>query len=275
MYALAAADGRERWRVETIGGVRSSPAVADGTVYVGNANGNVSAVAAADGSERWRFRTDRVVQSSPAVADGTVYVGSDDGRVYALGEGDRSVGSGGVVVPGTEVHLWLLEAALMAVGMIVGAGALAAGRRHRPKALYLGVFLATVCLSNAVLSIVSVVPTTSLPATARHYSSLYLLAVLGPSIGGVVMAGVGRWLVGKWRGRDGESSSAADQAAGSDSASDSDDHGACPSCGRSLDGGETFCPGCGHELTDERCPECASELEGFERFCPACGADLS
>ena len=38
-------------------------------------------------TERWRFETGAEVGSSPAVVDGTVYVGSTDGAVYALAEG--------------------------------------------------------------------------------------------------------------------------------------------------------------------------------------------
>jgi len=33
---------------------------------------------------KWKFNTGRAVDSSPAVADGAVYVGSDDGHIYAI-----------------------------------------------------------------------------------------------------------------------------------------------------------------------------------------------
>ena len=36
-------------------------------------------------SLKWRYGTFRRVKSSPAVANGVVYVGSDDGKVYAFG----------------------------------------------------------------------------------------------------------------------------------------------------------------------------------------------
>lgn len=38
-----------------------------------------------DGTGRWRFETGDWVYSSPAVVDGTVFVGSNDENVYALG----------------------------------------------------------------------------------------------------------------------------------------------------------------------------------------------
>ena len=72
------------WAYTTGGQVYSSPAVADGTVYIGSYDGNVYALDAATGHIRWTYTTSGTVDSSPAVADRTVYVGSDDGNVYAL-----------------------------------------------------------------------------------------------------------------------------------------------------------------------------------------------
>jgi outer membrane protein assembly factor BamB len=80
----AAAAGQLRWTCATGGAVFSSPAVADGTVYVGSHDGKVYALDAATGHPRWTHTTGGAVNSSPAVADGTVYVGSDDHQVYAL-----------------------------------------------------------------------------------------------------------------------------------------------------------------------------------------------
>jgi len=104
--------GEEVWSFETGDDVDSSPAVADGAVYVGSRDNNLYAVDASDGTEVWRFETDNGVFSSPAVADvsegtsdgsstqstnGTVYVGSRDSRLYAVDAED-----------GTEV--WSFEA---------------------------------------------------------------------------------------------------------------------------------------------------------------------
>ena len=46
----------------------------------------VYAIDAADGSERWSFETGGSVECSPAVVNGTVYVGSRDTQIYALTE---------------------------------------------------------------------------------------------------------------------------------------------------------------------------------------------
>ncbi|QRV15589.1 PQQ-binding-like beta-propeller repeat protein [Haloterrigena salifodinae] len=76
--ALALEDGRERWRFETGGPVRTAPAVADGAVYVGSADGAVYAIDAESGEREWRYQTDGRVETSPVVADGVVYACSDD-----------------------------------------------------------------------------------------------------------------------------------------------------------------------------------------------------
>ena len=69
----------ELWRVEVGGRVNSAPAVVDGVLYVGAANGGVFALDIATGSQVWQFNANNPISSSPAVVDGSVYVGSDNG----------------------------------------------------------------------------------------------------------------------------------------------------------------------------------------------------
>ena len=64
--------------------VNSSPAVANGVVYVGSDDNNVYALNASTGALLWSYTTGSTVVSSPAVANGVVYVGSSDDNVYAL-----------------------------------------------------------------------------------------------------------------------------------------------------------------------------------------------
>jgi len=65
----------ELWRFPTGDGVYSSPAVADGTVYVGSEDKNLYAIDAVTGKEKWRFPTGDRVYSSPAVANGIAMSG--------------------------------------------------------------------------------------------------------------------------------------------------------------------------------------------------------
>jgi outer membrane protein assembly factor BamB len=92
VYAFDLATGRRRWRFATQGAslnsgdfgfdrrtVQSSPAVANGTVFIGARDGFLYALDAATGALRWRVDHHvSWVNSSPAVADGVVYDGSSD-----------------------------------------------------------------------------------------------------------------------------------------------------------------------------------------------------
>ncbi len=82
-YALNASTGGLVWSYFTGSGSSSSPAVANGAVYIGG-NNNVSALNASTGTLLWSYTTGGQVTSSPAVANGVVYVGSNDNNVYAL-----------------------------------------------------------------------------------------------------------------------------------------------------------------------------------------------
>jgi outer membrane protein assembly factor BamB len=72
------------WQFKTLRAVVSSPAYADGTLYVGSADHNLYALKASDGSLRWKFQTDGSVASSPAIDQGRVFFGSIDGNFYAV-----------------------------------------------------------------------------------------------------------------------------------------------------------------------------------------------
>jgi outer membrane protein assembly factor BamB len=84
MYALDARTGAKVWAYPT-GSSPSSPAVANGVVYVGSSvDDNVYALNPATGAKLWSYSTGSYVDSSPAVANGVVYVGAGN-NVYAFG----------------------------------------------------------------------------------------------------------------------------------------------------------------------------------------------
>ncbi|MCW4055213.1 MAG: PQQ-binding-like beta-propeller repeat protein, partial [Candidatus Bathyarchaeota archaeon] len=89
IHALDASSGIELWNFSSLGSV-SSPAVADGILYVGSTDDRVYALNASTGNTIWSYTTGDCVFSSPCVADGKVFIGSDDGKVYAL---DASTGA--------------------------------------------------------------------------------------------------------------------------------------------------------------------------------------
>jgi outer membrane protein assembly factor BamB len=72
--------------------VDSSPAVANGAVYIGSPDHNLYALDATTGKLLWKYGTgDAISFSSPAVANGIVYVGSDDRTLHAV---DATSGKG-------------------------------------------------------------------------------------------------------------------------------------------------------------------------------------
>jgi outer membrane protein assembly factor BamB len=73
-----------KWSFHAGGPIISSPAIADGSVYVGSADHSVYALDQRTGALRWKFATGGRVSSSPAVAAGRLYVLSYDGNLYAL-----------------------------------------------------------------------------------------------------------------------------------------------------------------------------------------------
>lgn len=79
------------WQYETLGMVRSSPAVTDNKVFIGSDDGNVYCFDATSGALNWKFQTGGAVTSSPAVVGGICYVGSFDHNVYAISESSGSL----------------------------------------------------------------------------------------------------------------------------------------------------------------------------------------
>lgn len=73
-----------KWYFQTGGDVYSSPAVADGKVYVGSADHHLYCLDAYTGVQLWNFSIGHYLRSSPTVVNGKVYIGADDGNFYCL-----------------------------------------------------------------------------------------------------------------------------------------------------------------------------------------------
>ena len=84
LYALDAGTGQEKWSFNTEGEVVSSPTIAGRVVYVGSNDGRLYALDVETGQEKWRFKTGGPVASSPAIAGRVVYFSSLDGYLYAV-----------------------------------------------------------------------------------------------------------------------------------------------------------------------------------------------
>jgi outer membrane protein assembly factor BamB len=106
VYCFELATGARKWRFDTQGAtlnsgdfgydrrsIQSSPAVANGTVYIGARDGFLYALYAGTGALRWRFdHKISWVNSSPAVADAVVFAGSSDGHfLQAVSDSGREL----------------------------------------------------------------------------------------------------------------------------------------------------------------------------------------
>lgn len=85
--AEAASFSSLHWKFRTGGRIFSSPAIYQGTAFIGSEDKNLYAIDAKSGSLKWKFTTGGAVHSSPAVFNNTVYFGSYDGYYYALDAG--------------------------------------------------------------------------------------------------------------------------------------------------------------------------------------------
>jgi outer membrane protein assembly factor BamB len=78
------ASGKENWRFETNGKIRSTPLANAGRIYFGSWDQHVYALDASTGEEIWKFDTGGIVQSSPAIGEGMLFVGSRNPKIFAL-----------------------------------------------------------------------------------------------------------------------------------------------------------------------------------------------
>jgi outer membrane protein assembly factor BamB len=76
--------GGVKWAFKTGGPIVSSPAIADGVVYISSMDTHLYAIDQETGKEKWNFKSRMPIASSPAVAGGTLYFVSSSGALAAL-----------------------------------------------------------------------------------------------------------------------------------------------------------------------------------------------
>jgi outer membrane protein assembly factor BamB len=72
------------WQFACEDEVRSSPTIADGSLFVGCYDNNLYCLDASNGDFRWKYPTEGGICATPCVSQGMVVVGSEDGVMYAL-----------------------------------------------------------------------------------------------------------------------------------------------------------------------------------------------
>jgi outer membrane protein assembly factor BamB len=71
--------------------LKLAPAAAEGTVYVADREGTVSAISIDSGDPLWERDTDLPISGGPGLGEGLVLVGTSDGEVLALSQADGSL----------------------------------------------------------------------------------------------------------------------------------------------------------------------------------------
>jgi outer membrane protein assembly factor BamB len=77
--------GKAGWTVTTRARGESSPAIADGRVFVGSSDGRFYVLNLNSGAKVWEFNAGGPLSASPAIANGRIVIGSQDGRLYCFG----------------------------------------------------------------------------------------------------------------------------------------------------------------------------------------------
>jgi eukaryotic-like serine/threonine-protein kinase len=77
--------GKMVWTFATRARVESSPAIADGRVFVGSNDGRFYVLSLSNGTKLWEFDAGAPLSASPAIANGKIVIGSQDGRLYCFG----------------------------------------------------------------------------------------------------------------------------------------------------------------------------------------------
>jgi outer membrane protein assembly factor BamB len=73
-----------QWTFKAAGPIVTSPAIADGVVYIGSLSGHLYAIDQQTGQQKWQFKSSRPIASSATVVDGTWYFVSSAGSIVAL-----------------------------------------------------------------------------------------------------------------------------------------------------------------------------------------------
>jgi outer membrane protein assembly factor BamB len=91
VYAIEPSDGSIMWETPLEGPVWTTPAVADGRVFVGHSGGELVALDKNTGQVLWQLETNEVIKASPIVIGDYVIVGTMTGKVFSLNTADGEV----------------------------------------------------------------------------------------------------------------------------------------------------------------------------------------
>jgi len=84
LFAMDLRHGGIRWRAPGLAGFSVQPAIANETIYAGNADGRLYRVDIHDGGEAWSVELGAPITGEPAMVKGRIVIGLSDGRLMCL-----------------------------------------------------------------------------------------------------------------------------------------------------------------------------------------------
>ncbi len=91
LYALSSRDGALRWKFPASDSIAASPYVYKDTVFIGSADSNLYSIQISTGRLNWRHTAGGPIYSSPRARFDHVFFGSDDAFLYAVNTGSGRV----------------------------------------------------------------------------------------------------------------------------------------------------------------------------------------
>jgi outer membrane protein assembly factor BamB len=127
VYALDASTGEKKWEFLTGGVVTATPVVVNGIVYVGSFDQSFYAIDAASGQRRWQFDAKNGFWATPVVVDGTIYAPALDGKVYVLSAGGEEVAAINLGAPISSSPVLVGKTLVLATEQSPGTASVKAG----------------------------------------------------------------------------------------------------------------------------------------------------
>jgi outer membrane protein assembly factor BamB len=85
-------EGSLLWKIEMMEGITSGILECASVVCIGTENGTLHAFVTTSGRELWKFQTDGAIRSTPVFADNKIVFGCDDHNLYILSEEGSLIG---------------------------------------------------------------------------------------------------------------------------------------------------------------------------------------
>lgn len=86
-------EGSLLWKIEIVEGITSGILEFASAVCIGTENGTLRAYDTTSGKELWKFQTDGAIRSTPVFADNKIIFGCDDHNLYILSEEGNLIGN--------------------------------------------------------------------------------------------------------------------------------------------------------------------------------------